>query len=480
MAAPDDLSDENKRTQQGPAANAAPAVRSPAPGDGPAQRPAGQQAQGTQPQKKPAARKPEQPADEAAKAQAKRNLSLVPFPERRERPNQTQPKRRSIWKALPRAKQLRHTIIAWTFALMVVLPVSVVSGYLVFIAQDQYHSDVSFAVRSIEGGSAAELMGFFTQTATGDPISDSYILVDYIRSREMYEKVAEDIDLQKVFARRGADWYFSMAPDLSIESQVDYWNRMVNVEFDSSSGIVSAHVRAFNPEDAQRIAESILRHSSALVNDLSYAARQEIVEAAREEVEMAEDELRSARAAIAAYRDRTQEIDPTENAKLAAQLIGGLEQELARLNTDLSTALSQMGPDTPRVRVLRQRIASIEQQIAAERERLGSGTDAQAEPQQSAQGEFSGDVADRLQDYARLKTEEEFAQQAYLSALASLRSAIADAQRNHRYLATFLPPNVAQESEYPRRLLLILLTALGFGFFWSMGVMLYYNMKDRA
>ena len=38
----------------------------------------------------------------------------------------------------------------------------------------------------------------------------------------------------------------------------------------------------------------------------------------------------------------------------------------------------------------------------------------------------------------------------------------------------------AQQSEYPRRLLLILLVALGFGFFWSMGVMLYYNLKDRA
>jgi capsular polysaccharide transport system permease protein len=290
----------------------------------------------------------------------------------------------------------------------------------------------------------------------------------------MYEAVAEDVDLQQVFARRGADWYFSMDQGLPIEERVDYWNSMVHVDFDSSSGIITVEAKAFEPDDAQRIAQSVLDHSAELVNELSATARREIVASAEDEVAAAEDRLRDARAAMRAYRDRTQEIDPVENARMAAELIGSLEQELARLQSELNTALAQMGPESPRVRVMEQQISSLELQIAMERMRLGSGGEEATEASETP------DVADRIQDYEALQTEAEFAQQAYLSAMASLESARQDADRKQRYLATFLYPDQAQQSEYPRRLLLIVLATLGFGFVWGVGVMLYYNLKDRA
>lgn len=476
MAAGD--SPEDKRRMEAPALDRAPEPRAQQPAR-PANPPGAAQA-AAQTRPDPAAAQRAAPAA-AAKPAAKpgqRNLSLVTFPERRVKPKAPPERGLKQWIA-PQGVRLRHVVIRLSFLIGVVLPVALVSGYLFFIAQDQYHSRVSFAVRSIEGSSAADLMGFFTSTSTGDPVSDSYILTDYIRSREMYEAVSEDVDLQQVFARRGADWYFSMDQDLPIEERVDYWNSMVHVDFDSSSGIMTVEAKAFEPDDAQRVAQSILTHSTALVNDLSAAAREEIVASAENDLAAAEDRLREARSAMRAYRDRTQEIDPVENARMAAELIGSLEQELARLNSELNTALAQMGPESPRVRVMEQQISSLELQIAMERMRLGSG----GEEGEAAAGEASSatpDVADRIQDYEALQTEAEFAQQAYLSSMASLEKARSDADRKQRYLATFLYPDQAQQSEYPRRLLLIVLSMLGFGFVWGVGVMLYYNLKDRA
>ncbi|QKN17639.1 RkpR, polysaccharide export protein (plasmid) [Sinorhizobium meliloti WSM1022] len=369
----------------------------------------------------------------------------------------------------------RHTIIAGSFLGLVALPATFVSLYMAFIAADQYHSTASFAVRSIEGGVSSDILGMFTQASGGSTASDSYILMDYILSERMAADADRRFKLEEVYATRGLDFFYGIGSDLPIEDKLAYWRDMVKVNFDHSSGIMQVTVKAFEPKRAQEIAQFIVNQSDNLVNSLSLSARNDVLRAAQDEVLAGEARLSKARAGLRDYRDKSQEISPEEGAKLAIQLIGGLEAELTKLNADLATAKSQMSEDTPRIRVLKTRIESLEQQLAVERQRLGAGESASA-----AGDPNSPDVAGRIAEFEELETEREFAERAYTAALGSLEKARIDANNRQRYLALFIEPTLSQMAQYPSRLLNAFLVAFGLLFAWGIAVMSYYNIRDRA
>ncbi|MGH0257603.1 RkpR, polysaccharide export protein [Sinorhizobium meliloti] len=370
----------------------------------------------------------------------------------------------------------RHTIIAASFLGLVALPATFASLYMAFIAADQYHSTASFAVRSIEGGVSSDILGMFTQASGGSTVSDSYILMDYILSERMAADADRRFKLEDVYATRGLDFFYGIGSGLPIEDKLAYWRDMVRVNFDHASGIMQVTVKAFEPKQAQEIAQFIVDQSDSLVNSLSLSARNDVLRAAQDEVLAGEARLSKARAGLRDYRDKSQEISPEEGAKLAVQLIGGLEGELTKLNADLATAKSQMSEDTPRIRVLKTRIESLEQQLAVERQRLGAG---ERNPS-AADDPNSPDVAGRIAEFEELETEREFAERAYTAALGSLEKARIDANNRQRYLALFIEPTLSQMAQYPARLLNALLVILGLLFAWGIGVMSYYNIRDRA
>lgn len=402
----------------------------------------------------------------------KESAPVIPLPGRQKIEPKKKPSVLPDWFTKLR---LRHAIIGASFLGLVAVPATMSSIYMAFIAADQYHSSASFAVRSIEGGGATDLLGMFTQASGSSTVSDSYILMDYILSERMVVDADRNFKLEDVYATRGLDYFYGIGSGLPIEDKLAYWRNMVSVNFDHASGIMQVTVKSFDPKQAQAIAAFIVSRSDNLVNSLSLAARNDVLRAAKDEVLGVEARLFKARAALRDYRDKSQEISPEEGAKLAIQLIGGLEEELTKLNADLATAKSQLSEDTPRIRVLKTRIESLEQQLALERQRLGTGASKAAKNDPNAP-----DVAGRIAEFEELETEREFAERAYTAALAALERARIEADNRQRYLALFIEPTLSEMAQYPSRLLKSLLVTLGLLFAWGVGVMSYYNIRDRA
>ncbi|WHA42582.1 RkpR, polysaccharide export protein [Agrobacterium larrymoorei] len=367
--------------------------------------------------------------------------------------------------------KLRHVVIAAGFALGVLVPTALAGGYMAFIAADQYHSSAAFAVRSIDGKVSGDILGMFTQSAGGSSTgSDSYMLLDYIRSERMIEAVSETVDLEQAFARRGADFFYALAPGQPIEDKLEYWKSMVRVNYDHTSSILNLSVKAFDPQTAQLISAAIIDESERLINDLSLEARNGVLKASQNEVELAEGRLSAARVALRNFRDVSQEADPVEAAKLAAQLVGSLEQQLTQLKTELTAAQTRMSTNSPRIRVITTQIASLEKQLEEERQRFGSGTTGHNQ---------SSDVATRILQYEKLETEREFAEKAYTTALGGLEKARIDANNQQRYLATFIQPTLSQLAQYPSRAMNVALVFLGCLFAWGVATMGFYNIRDR-
>jgi capsular polysaccharide transport system permease protein len=426
------------------------------------------------------------PQDASAAAPAPRNLRLLqalletpvikPVVERVTQPeSQPAAEAETTKRGFISKLKLRHAVIGLGFVALVAVPTAITTTYMAFVASDQYHSSVSFSVRSIDSMQPTDLLGMFSQSSAGSTVSDSYVLLDFILSERMVQLVDEAFGLDRIYAPRGTDYYFGLRSGLPIEDKLAYWKGMVDISFDHSSGIMTLHIKAFEPETAQKVANFVVAQSEKLINELSVTARNETLRVTKSEVASAEERLFQTRAAVRSYRDESQEADPVEGAKLAAQLVASLEQQLVELRTNLSTALTQMGENTPRVRVMRSQITSLEKQLERERQRFGSGT---ANKQGRNANQF-GDVAGRIQQYENLQTQNEFAERAYTSSLAALEKARLDAAAKQRYLAVFIKPTLSEFAQYPHRIMDSILVLLGSLLIWGVLVMGYYNIRDR-
>lgn len=365
------------------------------------------------------------------------------------------------------ARPLRHRLLRISLGIVVLLPTLLAAVYLWLVAADQYHSDAAFSIRSEDFANPLEALGAFTQVGTSSA-SDSQVLYDYIRSQPLVAKIDERFDLRSLYRRHPSDLVFSLPADASMEDLVDYWDRMVSIAIDSSSGVLTLEVRAFRPEDAQSIAEAIIEESGILVDELSRIARQDAMRFAREDVAMAEDRLRDMRRRVREFRAENDLIDPTEMASSQMGLIGILQEQLAEALVSRDTLIGFAGTDDQRVRNLDLRIEAIRDQIDAERRRISESS---GEP---------ASLVETIGQYEELLVDMEFAENAYQSALAAEEQARAEARRKSRYLGVHIPPTLAEESLYPQRGLLVLFIFLCALAAWSTAVLIYYNIREKA
>lgn len=363
----------------------------------------------------------------------------------------------------------RHRAALAGFVLIVLLPLVLAAAYLLAIAADQYASTTGFVVRKADKASspAFEFLGGIS-SLTSASSTDATILYEFIQSQRMVELVDDAIGLRAIYARPAFDPVFAFDPEDSIEDLTRHWGRMVKVHFDNSSGLIEVRVLAFAPDEARRIGDEIVRQSTIKINELSAIARNDATRYAREDLEAAVAFLKTARQQMGTFRNRTQIIDPKADIQVQMGLIGTLQAQLAEAMIELDLMRTSTRNDDPRIRQTEQRIAIIQERIRIERGMSGVGDPA-------GQAAFS----DLVGQYESLAVDQEFAEQAYVAALATFNEAQAEANRQTLYLATYIEPTTAEDSDYPRRFTLLGLAALFLFLIWSIGTLVAYSAWDR-
>lgn len=359
----------------------------------------------------------------------------------------------------------RHFVLLITFLIWVVVPTGVVGWYLYTVAQDQYASHVGFSVRREEAASAMELLGGIS-ALSGSSSSDTDILYEFIRSRQMVRTVHDQLDLVAMY-KAPEDPVFGLNGDTRIEALLTYWQRMVSVYYDRSSGLIEVRALAFTPEDAEAVTKAIFAESSRMINDLSAIARDDTTGYAREELGGAVSRLKKARTELTAFQNRTRIIDPTADLQGQMGVLNSLQTQLAGVSIELALLLDNSSDSDPRVRQVRQKIQAIERLIDKERNSFSNSD--------TGEGAFT----QLLATFQELQINVEFAEQSYISAQATYDGAQAEAVRKSRYLATYVEPTLAETPEYPRRLLLVLVMAGLLLLSWAILVMIYYSLRDR-
>ncbi|MGY9045548.1 hypothetical protein P775_06745 [Puniceibacterium antarcticum] len=377
----------------------------------------------------------------------------------------------------PARVRRRHRILMLTFLLWVMIPLAATGWYLFAFAKDQYASKVGFSVRTEEVGSSLGFLGGLTELS-GSSSSDTDILYEYIQSQQMVRAVNARLGLRDIYIVPD-DPVFALGEDARIEALAKYWQRMVRVFYDRGSGLIEVRVLAFDPVDATAVAAAIFDESSAMINQLSAIARADVMRYTEEELARAQERLKTARQATTAFRNRTGIIDPKADIQGQMGVVNALQNQLAAGLVARQTLLDgATSTNDPRVTQLDGRIAAIRKQIAEERSQFGGvGTDI-------AGVGASVDVGDAaystlLEEYESLEVDREFAEKSFLAALAARNAAVAKAQRQSRYLASYVAPTRAETAQYPRRFVLMAIIGGFLLISWSIGTMIYYSLRDR-
>ena len=125
---------------------------------------------------------------------------------------------------------------------------------------------------------------------------DAQIIAKYLQSQQIVEDLLPTVDLRAIYSRRIRRTRYARLKDNSaIEDLAKYWNSMVSVNSDLTSGIVNVEVRAFSPEDSAKVTQAVLSASEKLVNDLSLRARNDAVRSATADVAKSETLLKQTR-----------------------------------------------------------------------------------------------------------------------------------------------------------------------------------------
>ena len=372
--------------------------------------------------------------------------------------------------------------IPWTalsFLVMVLIPAAITSFYYIVIASPQYQVETQFAVRGSSQTSMATMGLGSILGGTSVQTGDSYIVSSYVESLQLIRDIQQElgIDLRQFYTRDHIDWLYRIDPDMPLEKFTEYWRDMTDVSFNATTGNTTLYVYAFTAEDSKAIADAVLKVSERLVNQLSESNRQQVMQVASKQVDRAEERLRKVQAETRKLRVEEKITDPATLIQLQNQVTSGLQSQLATLKTRLSALLKSVSADAPQAKALQKQIDALETQIAEHEAQLGSNN---TDGKKDLSAEEKANLAEVLNKFEELTIEQNFATQAYTTALAAFETAIVEAQRQERYFATFVSPTRPEIALYPMRYLDSFIAFLVLLAVWMVAQFLYRSFRDHA
>jgi len=341
--------------------------------------------------------------------------------------------------------------------LVIALPTLLAAFYYLLIASPRYVSETQFIVRASNEGRPSALGVALEGVGLSTTQSDAYAVHEYLTSRDAFNEMRRRFDLAKVMAPAGTDPLSRFPRPWERRSEEGFYHgfqRFIVVGYDSSNGISTLRVEAFNPREAQAIAQAMLDSGENLVNRLNERSQADAIGDAIIARDKARERLSQAQQALTSFRNREQFIDPETSATESSRLIGGLQATLAQLRAERAQVMSE-APSSPQLPTINSRIAAYERQVDAERAKIAGS---------------AGSLAPKLSAYEDLSLNREFADRELTAATVALTAAEQEASRKKLYVDRIVAPSLPDEPAEPRRWLAIftvlIATTLAYGVGW--------------
>lgn len=330
------------------------------------------------------------------------------------------------------------------FMVTVLVPTLAATAYYGFFASDIYISESRFVVRSPQRPAQTGLGALLQGTVFSRSQDDTYSVHDFVKSRDALRELDDKLKVRAAFSGQGVD-ALSRFPGLewwddSFEAFHRYYQKQVQITYDSVSSISVLRVSAFSAEDAFRMNQTLLEMGERLVNQMNLRSRQDLIEAAEAEVRLAEQRSKAAASALSSFRTDRGVFDPDRQGAIQLQGVAKLREELLAAESQLAQ-VRQVSPNNPQVATLATRVEQLREAVAAENRRV-TGRE--------------GGLTAKSPVFDRLTLEKTFADRQLGAALAALDSARSEAARKQLYLERLVQPSKPDRAVEPRRIRAVL------------------------
>ncbi len=345
------------------------------------------------------------------------------------------------------------TLTPILFAVFFVLPTLVGALYYGLIASDRYVTEARFALRPAVGGAekaANDQIGTSDNVAKQMVAQDTLIVEDYLKSRPLVEALERQMPLRAMFSRDTIDWFSRFDPEKPVEKLVKYWNKRIDLEVGSHSGIVTLTVNAFDPQESYALAKALLAEGERMVNTLTTQMRRDALSETQREMTRAEGELTRIRTAIRDLRNRDGVLDAQRTAEANLKMVSEIRAQRIQLAVRQQILSRDLGASSRSIQDLQAQIAQLDESVARiERASVS------ADPVQR------GILSQTLTRFETLLDEQRNAESYYSKVIAAHERARIIADRQIEFFSMVVEPVLPQSSEAPRRWLMFGLVAGG-------------------
>lgn len=341
-----------------------------------------------------------------------------------------------IQQDIVRRRRRNFLMLVTRLSVFVLLPTIFASIYYFFIATPMYETRSEFLIQQADsqmGGLGSLFRG--TQFATSQ---DSITVQAYLQSRDALLRLDKDLGFKATFSDPSIDPVQRLAPDATNEEAYRLYQRMVQIGYDPTEGIVKMEVIARTPALSEEFSKALLRYAEEQVDHLTQRLREDQMKGARESFVDAEKKVTVAQTTILDLQERLGILDPRIESSAAMSQINAFEIELQNKKLQLQQLEDNAQPNAARVAGVKGDVARLEQTIAALRRPLTESEDGS-----SSLAQVTGQL--RVAE-AELETR----QMMFSQAMQQLETARIEANRQVRYLSLGVSPVAPDEPSYPK------------------------------
>ncbi|WGH78974.1 capsule biosynthesis protein [Jannaschia ovalis] len=344
-----------------------------------------------------------------------------------------------IQRDIARRRRRRLALLGTRLGFFVALPTFLAGFYYYQIATPMYATKSEFVIQQADAASAGAsgLGGLFSGTGLATQ-QDSIAVQSYLLSRDAMQRLDDDLGYKDHFAQPEIDALQRLDPDTTREEAYKLYQRMVEIGYDPTEGVLKMEVVAADPEISAQFSRALIGYAEEQVDNLTARLRSDQMAGAMESFESAEARMLEAQTRVVDLQEQLGVVSAEAEVSNSYSQIGAVETELRAERLRLDQLRANARPNETRVRVAEMNIDRLQSELDDLRSNL-----TESATNQSSLARVTAELAVAQQD---LTTRQLLLQQA----AQQLEISRIEANRQVRYLSTPVPPIPPDQPTYPR------------------------------
>ena len=351
------------------------------------------------------------------------------------------------------------------FLVLFLNPLLVITFYELAIASNRYLSETSILISQETSGSTTFNLSFLGLPSSADD-KDALSIVEFIMSRDMLHYLDEKLHLRDHYSASRVDWWVRLSNTTSFEQFHDYMAGWLTVSFDTTAKLVRLQLQTFDQNYSKAVLEAILAKSQEFIDHLNAKVTAEQTRFFDDKMVESEARLKQAKQALLTFQRANRLLTTDAESAVVLRNIQSLETLLAKEKSDVDAASKTLTDNAPRLQQMKQDIASLQNQISTEKERLS--------------GVSTSSISELDAQYREIQFNLEFVTTMYKSNLAQLEQARIEAARRVKFLVVVAAPSIADESQYPSRPFVIITAAIVMLAIYFIGALVLSIIREHS